>query len=194
MTFTGLSGDISSPNIDIGCDACNWFFTIWSNAIRPVRFFANDRSKEGTKGSRIAFEFTCDYDPHNSYRAKRCKAQVDQIRTMINRVSVDLGEPIHQYYNTPSCHLLPYERSFPDKCVSRLYTYDSNNICVYFCAIIFKGTLDPATANCYKSNERGIPETYLTFVRASVAQTKTAASHRTNIQYSNTGRRKEEVI
>ena len=108
-----MRGKIASPHIDVGCDVCNWFFTIWSNVERPVRFYAGDRTREGTgHATKYAFEFTCSYDQFNRYKAKRCKAVVDKMRYGLNAKAEEVGEPLHQYYNTPSCHDLPNERPF----------------------------------------------------------------------------------
>ncbi len=112
----GLKNDIETLDKDIGCDACNWFFTIWSPFYgKSVRFYAIDRTREGTRDTRWAFDFTCNYNPHNHYRAKRCQAAVDQVRYMLNRAAEKIGEPLHHYYNTPSCHNVANERPFHER-------------------------------------------------------------------------------
>ncbi len=39
----------------VGCDMCNWFFGIYSQVYdRRIRFFSNDRTREGFQGKRRA--------------------------------------------------------------------------------------------------------------------------------------------
>ncbi len=111
-----LSQDILTLDKDIGCDACNWFFTIWSGVLHPIRFYANDRVPRGTRATRWAFDFTCNYDPLDWRRAALCKSTVDlRVRSWLNDAARKLGDPLHHYYNTPSCHDLPNERPFQER-------------------------------------------------------------------------------
>ena len=113
MNVTGLQNNIDSSDKHIGCDACNWFFTIWSPRYRTVRFFANDRTREGAgPRTRWAFDFTCNYNQHNRRKAHMCQAAVDKVRYQLNRRAMDLSDPLHHYYNTPSCHKVANERPF----------------------------------------------------------------------------------
>ncbi len=116
LIISGLQADVSSTKVEVGCDACNWFFTIWSGVRHPIRFYANDRSRHGTYDTRYAFEFTCSYDQYNRYRAKLCKSHVEGIRSHLNGKHLEAGTVHHHYYNTPSCHPnADYERPFYER-------------------------------------------------------------------------------
>ncbi len=48
----------SSHRRDVGCDMCNWFFGIYSQVYgRRLRFFSNDRTQEGYKGTFWLMDF-----------------------------------------------------------------------------------------------------------------------------------------
>ncbi len=48
----------SSHRKDVGCDMCNWFFGIYSQVYgRRLRFFSNDRTQEGYKGTFWLMDF-----------------------------------------------------------------------------------------------------------------------------------------
>ncbi len=118
----GLRAPISNTKVEVGCDACNWFFTIWSGTRHPVRFFANDRRREGTGDTRYAFEFTCSYNQYDRRRAKMCKAHVEDIRSHLNSRHLKFGTTHHHYYNTPSCHpKARHERPFFERYFGESY-------------------------------------------------------------------------
>ncbi len=116
-----LRSSILLPNPDLGCDACFWHVTLWTSAYHRVQFFANSRtssSSSSRSNTLWSFELVCLYDPRNRLRARRCKDLVDRARFRLNEATnVRLSEPLHQSYNTPSCHNLPNERPFAQRYV-----------------------------------------------------------------------------
>ncbi len=114
--YIDLRSSILSRELDIGCDACAWHVTVWTASFHQVRFFANDRDRAGSLGTQWAFELICIYNPRNRLRSRRCRSAVDRARFKLNEATnLRLSEPLHQSYNTPSCHLLPNERPFAER-------------------------------------------------------------------------------
>ncbi len=72
-------------------------------------------------------DFTCYYNHRDRYKAKKCKAQVDRVRTYFNEAHRHLGIPVNQYYNTPSCHDSPNETPFYERCVTLPTSYSRNS-------------------------------------------------------------------